>query len=138
MKPGKIEVEVIGPPGCPILFRRTLVSNRFFKILLHEFLPKASDRDPHDHPRGFFTFVYRGDYIDVQPDGRWEWLRAPSFAFRRATHAHTTTVGPNGCKTLVIMGPLRRDWGFFRAGKWYPWRVYESLFDHGGFRCPDE
>lgn len=59
--------EVIGQPECPILLRRTLVANRFGKILLHYFLPTSRDRDPHDHPASFVTIVLRGGYDDIQP-----------------------------------------------------------------------
>jgi hypothetical protein len=175
---GKPTVEVIGPEECPILLRRTLLSTRWFKVLLHEFLPNASDRDPHDHPRAFLTLAYQGWYDDIQlcphckgdgeephmdndvsgppacyvchggvegPHGEMRYrgavkvdrVQAPAVRYRSAKHVHTTQVGPAGCKTVVIMGRLARPWGFWRGGSWYPWRAYDRLFGHGGFRCPE-
>jgi hypothetical protein len=130
------EVEVIGQPECPLLLRRTLLSTRCGKVLLHEFLPTARDRDPHDHPSSFLTLVLRGGYDDVRPDGTIDRLHAPAIRFRRAEHTHTTISHHTGATTLVVMGPKRRAWGFLRAGRWLPWRTYEEEFGHG-FRCDD-
>lgn len=129
--------EIIGPPGCPIMYRRTLLSGRLGKLLWHEFFAGSSDKDPHDHPRSFLTIVLQGGYDDVRADGHVDHVRAPTIRYRRATHAHITRVGPTGAKTLVLMGPLRRDWGFVRDGRWWDWRSYELRFGMG-FRCEDE
>lgn len=165
--------EMIGPPGCPLMFRRTLLAGRLGKLLVHRFVPGATDKDPHDHPRPFLTIVLRGGYGDFalcatcrssavrgwllgDPSDDWrraqpmrlcpdcggseqrvDRLRAPALRFRCAEHAHVTEVHPDGALTLVIMGPLRRDWGFWREGRWWPWRSYERRFGLG-FRCEDD
>lgn len=64
-------------------------------------------------------------------------VRAPTIRYRRAEHAHITKVGPAGAFTICIMGPKRRSWGFFRDGRWWPWRRYEEEFGLN-FRCDDE
>jgi hypothetical protein len=80
------EPELIGPPDCPIMRRWTIYGDdpkesllpfvrrakRFpylcdRKLLLHFFEPNVEDRDPHDHPRGFWTIVLRGSYLDLVP-----------------------------------------------------------------------
>lgn len=163
--------EVIGPAECPIHYRRTILSSRWFKILWHRFLPNASDEAPHDHPRSFLTFVLRGGYDDLSPcpacresecqgwelgppsddwrrarlmtpcpdcEGRiWrvDEVRAPTIRYRSAEHAHITKIGPEGAVTLVLMGRLRREWGFWRDGRWYPWRAFERKFGMN-WRCP--
>jgi len=134
------------------------------KVMLHHFLPNADDRACHDHPRPFVTIVLRGDYDDMKPcpscDGRgtrpehgaWggrtracgrcgaagvvlrERMRAGVIRYRPARHVHRTKVGPRGCWTIVIMGPLQQDWGFFRDGVKWPWREFERRFGHG-MRC---
>lgn len=128
--------ETIGPAACPLMYRRTLVSNRWFKVLWHRFVPNSHDRDAHDHPRSFVTLVLRGSYLDDSPVDGMDLVRAPTIRFRRAEHAHVTYVGPEGCTTLVIMGSLRRPWGFLRDGRWWPWVAYERRYGMA-FRCDD-
>jgi hypothetical protein len=129
--------EVIGPPDCPLMFRRELIASRWLKLLVHRFVPGATDRDPHDHPRSFVTICWRGGYDDVRADGAVDVVRAPTIRFRRAEHEHVTRVHDDGAHTVVVMGPLRREWGFWRLGRWWPWREYELTFGLG-FRCePD-
>ena len=128
--------EVIGPEACPLMFRRTLLSTRWFKVLLHRFVPLATDEAHHDHPRSFLTLILRGGYDDVQADGWVERLRAPAIRYRRAEHAHITRVHADGATTLVLMGRLRREWGFIgKDGRWYEWRRFERLFGLN-WRCP--
>lgn len=150
--------EIIGPPECPILARRTLISTGRGKLLLHRFLPDASDRDFHDHPSSFLTLVFWGSYTDIAvcPDCHGNGtirgamcmlcefegqivddVVAPAIRFRSAEHAHITTMGSRGAWTLCIMGPKRRGWGFWRAGKWFDWRSYERVFGLS-FRCDRE
>lgn len=147
------EPEVIGVPECPLLHRWTLldVGRRVpdpskpermirsgFKFMVHHFLPESRDRDPHDHPRPFLTVVLRGGYENHEKvaDGivRVEHMKPGTIRLRSATHAHTTYAGSNGCWTFVVMGPLERPWGFWKDGKWWPWRIYEEKFGHG-MRC---
>lgn len=165
------EREVIGPPDCPIMHRWELwgggpVGKRpataRMKLMVHHFLPNADDRDVHDHPRPFWTFVLRGSYDDMKPCERpgcdgdgfmlpddWacpvcrgagvvvnERMRPGKLRRRAATHRHRTKVGPKGCWTLVLMGPLRRDWGFWRRGTWWFWKDYEAEFGFA-MRCGD-
>lgn len=128
--------EVIGPSECPIMYRRTLLSGRLGKVLWHRFVASASDEAHHDHPRSFVTVVLRGGYDDVQPDGTTDRVYAPAIRYRPAKHAHITKVGAKGATTIVVMGPLQREWGFYDAeGKWYPWRVFERIFGLN-WRCP--
>lgn len=128
--------ELIGPTECPIMWRRTLISGKLGKLLVHRFMPNASDKDCHDHPRSFVTLVLRGGYDDVQPDGTVDHVYAPAIRYRRAEHAHITKVGPDGALTVVVMGPLRRAWGFFREGRWFDWRSYERVFGLN-WRCDE-
>lgn len=128
--------EVIGPEACPLMYRRTLLSfGRVGKVLWHRFVPNASDEAHHDHPRSFVTVVLRGGYDDLQPDGTVDRVYAPAIRYRPAEHAHITKVGSEGATTLVVMGRLRREWGFYRDGKWFEWRRFERLFGLN-WRCP--
>lgn len=148
---GRFKREVIGPDECPIMYRWTILSTRFGKLLVHRFLPNADDRAVHDHPRSFVTFILSGGYVDLQPcpfcarhcvhcdaDGLvvGDRLRRGAIRFRRATHQHRTRVAPNGCWSLVIMGPLVRQWGFWHEGKFWLWQEFERRFGYG-MRCPE-
>jgi hypothetical protein len=134
-----------------------------FKVMVHRFPPNADDRDAHDHPRPFVTLVLRGGYDDDVPcptcrgtarrdatsdplvevpcecgDGLvpGDRVRAPALRRRRAEYAHRTRVLPSGAWTVVVMGPVRRPWGFWRAGGWWPFRDYEREFGFA-MRCDD-
>lgn len=120
--------EEIGAPDCPFMYRWVLLDRGAWKVLLHRFVPDAIDVDCHDHPRGFVTFVLWGSYVDITPERHFDALLPGSVRYRPAEHAHKTHAGPRGCWTLVIMGPKRRDWGFWRGGWWWQWRDYEREF----------
>jgi hypothetical protein len=159
-----LKPEVIGPPDCPIIYRWTLLKLGDTKLLLHRFPPNADDRDMHDHPRPFWTVVLRGGYDDLVPCGtcggqQWrrstygagdvpcedcfdggmvpgDRLRAGDVRRRAASYTHRTRVLPEGAWTLVLMGPLRRRWGFWRGGRWWFWKDYEEEFGYA-MRCED-
>jgi hypothetical protein len=148
-----IEREVIGQESCPLMLRWTFLDWGFVKAMIHYFPAEVSDRDPHDHPRPFVTLVLRGSYRDESWDWRefsWdprkkkEWknertverVRAGAFRFRRAEHLHIVETDEVGCWTLVVMGPVVRDWGFVRltTGLWWEWGKYVQKFG-GVVRC---
>jgi hypothetical protein len=141
------EREIIGPPECPLFHRWTLLEPKIrgrvpFKVMLHHFMPNRQDADvPHDHPRSFVTLVLRGGYDDLIPDANGDLhvgdhLSAPTVRFRRAEHAHMTRTDDRGAWTLVIMGPERRPWGFWREGKWWHVKEFERIFGFA-WRCAD-
>lgn len=144
------EREVIGPPECPILYRWTLLpwgelkhedASVRWKLMIHRFLPNADDRDMHDHPRGFVTVVVRGWYDDHNLDVgtnviSTERMRPGKIRYRPAKHIHRTRVGPKGCWTIVVMGPIERAWGFWRGGRWMCWREHARLYGPG-MRCDE-
>jgi hypothetical protein len=135
------EPEIIGHPDCPLIKRWTLIGDRKqgiyrwpLKLMVHYFVPGTDDPDPHDHPRSFVTLVLRGYYIDHSRTGS-EGMRRGMIRYRHAEHAHTTTAGPDGCWTIVVMGPQRREWGFWRGETWMPFREYAERFGRGSQRC---
>jgi hypothetical protein len=128
--------EVIGPEPCPIIHRWTICKVRGRKLFLHHFLANVDERDLHDHPWPFVTFVLWGRYDDITEDGR-ERLRAGSWASREALHTHRTHAGPKGAWTVVLTGRWKRRWGFWRDETWWPWREYERAYGPG-MRCDNE
>lgn len=146
--------EVIGHPDCPLMIRWTfldLSETRLarwlpilfnYKAMVHYFPPEVDDKDPHDHPRSFLTFVLSGGYMDQHwPEGggdpEIEIVAAPAIRLRRAEHMHIVETMPGtGCWTVVVMGPPKRAWGFLRldSNKWWPWERYVQKFG-GTVRC---
>jgi hypothetical protein len=132
------EAEAIGKPECPLIWRWTLIGEDKtagdshwwrkmpVKVMLHYFTPNTEDLDWHDHPRSFFTFVFKGEYTDINLKERSDHLSAPALRFRSAEHAHRTITGKAGAWTLIVMGPLKRPWGFWLDGSWIPWRKYDG------------
>jgi len=144
--------EAIGQPECPLMLRWTLWAPRrgeepWFKVLVHYFPPNVSDRDPHDHPRSFFTFILRGRYFNTEWEdygGEFtvptiEMIDAGRIVYRPADHTHIVETGDAGCWTLVVMGPLKRPWGFVHLEdmSWWPWKRYVEEFG-GVIRCDAE
>jgi hypothetical protein len=57
--------------------------------------------------------------------------------YRPASHRHITKTSTVGAWTLCLMGPVEREWGFWRDGKLWNWMRYEEHFGLA-FRCdPD-
>lgn len=63
-----------------------------------------------------------------------ERMRAGMIRHRPAEHRHRTKVHPKGCWTLVIMGRLERQWGFWVGGRWLGFREYEERYGEA-MRC---
>lgn len=124
--------ELFGAPACPLLHRYTLVDLKDRgKLMIHWFVPDATEHDYHDHPRDFTTLVLWGSYRDIRLDGVVDRVRAPTVRRRKAEHAHRTAAGPLGCLTLVLFRRRRRAWGFWQNLRWIPWQDYDARF-----RCP--
>jgi hypothetical protein len=121
--------EVIGGLDGPYLRRWFLIPrNRHVNIYLHHFVRSDDDRALHDHPWSFASVLIAGAYLEITDTG--STLRVPgSMAMRRADHRHRIELLPNrdGCWTLVITGPHRRQWGFWCGGsRFVPWQAFGS------------
>lgn len=137
-----------------MMLRWEFLDLKVMKAMVHYFPAEVSDRDPHDHPRSFVTLVLRGNYRDESwetgdethtasgiplPPPHGERLSAGAVKYRSAKHMHIVETDRVGCWTLVIMGPLVREWGFRRldTGGWWPWGKYIQRFG-GVVRCDAE
>jgi hypothetical protein len=101
----------------------------FGSVRVHHWLSADDDRAFHDHPWWFLTIVLRGGYVDQSPAGEDE-VFAPAVRFRHALHRHTVYPGPRGAWTLVITGPRKRSWGFWRDGKFRKANKWFSTWGH--------
>lgn len=122
------------------MLRWTFLDFGFLKAMIHYFPADVTDRDPHDHPRPFGTLVLRGAYRDTEwldGDVNAETLVTGCFRYRPARYMHIVeTYSKRDAWTLVVMGPITREWGFMRldTGSWWPWGKYIQRFG-GVTRC---
>lgn len=101
----------------------------WFSVRLHHWLGPDDDRNKHDHPWDFVTFVLKGGYLDSSPAGD-EHLRAPAVKYRSAEHQHTVFPDPGGCWTIIVTGPKIRKWGFWVNGKFVKMNKYFASWGH--------
>jgi hypothetical protein len=130
---------ITGSDGSPYLTRLRIVQTPLFGIYLHTIHRPDEDRHLHDHPWNFISLVLSGAYSEnrsvdrFSPRLRKRW----SVARFRAEDAHEIfyVTGPNGhalngpneqdvCRTLVLVGRRRRDWGFHTEDGWVLWSEY--------------
>ena len=67
-----------------------------------------------------------------------ERMRPGKLSFRPALHTHTVSVAPGGCRTLLLMGPQRRKWGFWarkKSGKWKWFKANKWFIENGHHPC---
>jgi hypothetical protein len=118
----------LGDPSCPYLIR-WVFDFYLFSIRIHHWLASDDQRNMHDHPWGYVTFVIRGGYTDVNPNGR---IPLPRWSLRKfpATHQHTTLVNPGGAWTILLTGRDKREWGFWVNGRFRKRNKYFYMFGH--------
>jgi hypothetical protein len=119
----------VDPDGDgPYLTRLNIVQTPLFSIMLHWIHRPDPQPDMHDHPVSFLSIVLRGWYREQVPFGRIIDVRRIKtvkwFNFKRATDAHCIIDVKSPLITLVITGPVRREWGFYTSNEWVPWREY--------------
>lgn len=121
--------------GVLYLSRLGLLKTPFGTIKLHWIHRPDPDRDLHDHPWWFMSFVLCGGYTEIVSDQPSKgWLRQHTrkirwFNYKDTETAHRIdTVKPNTL-TLVITGPNKhKSWGFYNdEGKFTDWKDYEAV-----------
>jgi hypothetical protein len=131
---GFLEGIDIGREGDPYLDRLRIIQSPLCSIYLHHIHRPDIEIDPHDHPWSFISIVITGDYTEeVWPDKRDSSLSYTSWRRRWSAHkmdresAHIITETRKPLWTLVITGPKRTSWGFWRNGEFTPWRKYMNV-----------
>lgn len=123
----------------PMLTRHRLIRVPWFGVFIHEIHRPDFDRDLHDHPWPFATFILSGGYREVIADVRdavtstalglphkrqaWAWAsfhRMPQHKAHYIDRVHGRLV------TLLFVGRRSQDWGFYTAQGYIPQRVYRS------------
>lgn len=130
----------------PYLTRHHLLENPDgSQILLHQIHRSDEDREFHDHPWAFRSFIVSGAYVEHTPvflselgySGAAARAWAPGASHQRVYRAgdwnvrmnpaevHRVDVIEHPCITVVYRGPRVRDWGFLmQDGRWVPHRKY--------------
>jgi hypothetical protein len=111
----KFDVKI---PGDRILLRRwRVVLTPLFGVYVHELRTADPDRDCHDHPWTFRSWVLSGGYVEEvrEQDGS----KHNVYRHRGSIHtmplwrAHRIKAVQPNTVTLVIVGRRRKVWGFF-------------------------
>lgn len=138
----KLEIIKSGDNCPPYMFRWWLTTWFGWKVYLHHFVGDDAARDLHDHPRRFISIGLWGRYVEETPfrdqhggestvlvDKRL--YVAPWWRSFSPEHRHRIVMAPKpgrkpSCWTLVLVGPLEREWGFWVRGKFIRWDIYEN------------
>lgn len=131
----KMEIPSKKNDGELYLVRLRIVQTPWFGVYLHNINEPDFDRDPHDHPWNFLSFIVRGGYTEriwARPADRRlgsyqrRWNR---FTWHRMTmeKAHQIEEVQPNTVSLILTGPRTRNWGFWTEDGWVEWREYEHL-----------
>lgn len=142
----------VGEPACPYIRRWVLNVAGVGSLRLHHWTASDDSRFLHDHAWPFTTLILRGGYTDITEEMctmcagggcMWcsgtgskrygEYLSAGMVRHRPAQHVHSVRVEPGGCWTLMLTGPVVRDWGFWVDGEWK--RMRRFFKEHGHHPC---
>jgi hypothetical protein len=123
--------EINGGNRCPTyLYRWTLLKAKDWSVYLLHFVGDDPSLDLHDHPKRFISIGLWGKYNEWQSEtdilfDSPEVFRAPWIRTFPAEHRHRLSMIDGGtCWTLVIVLKAVRPWGFWRMGKFIPFREY--------------
>jgi hypothetical protein len=120
------------------LRRLRILQTPKFAIYLHFIFLPDEDRDPHDHPFNFWSFIIRGGYTerlwDIVPGAYKSTALRPakknwgvlSFHKMGQRQAHMISQLIPGTITLVFCGPKTGNgrWGFYTENGFVPWAKY--------------
>jgi hypothetical protein len=114
------------------LFKRGRAWPRVFVHHIHR--SDESREHLHDHPWSFVSVILRGGYWEETKAGR-RFYRPGLVLVRPAEWAHRLELNPGAqAWSLVIAGPIWRDWGFHTAAGWVHWKRY----DYKNLLCPED
>lgn len=110
----------------PFLVRLELIRAFGWSLKLHVFLRSDHDEELHDHPWSFWSIILAGGYDEITEKGTIT-RKAGSFSYRPARWRHRVMLKDNKpCATLILTSPVKREWGFWRRGKFIPWQQFDS------------
>lgn len=107
--------------------RRWVIFTPWGAARLHCIL-RGDDRAAlHDHPMDFKSLILRGGYIEHTPDRPPRRFLPGDVVVKRAEDLHALELIDGPAWTLVLAGPLRREWGFMTPDEgWIPASEYDA------------
>lgn len=130
----RLDIPDASDPTITYLRRRRVIQTPWFGFYMHWIYLPDGDRDPHNHPWSFATFILRGGYterfhvipeinIDVVRTQRWR-----RFSWHRMSRetAHRIVELREGTISLIFVGPRRASWGFHTAAGFVDWKDYPA------------
>lgn len=150
-----VDIESRQNPGRTYLRRFIIFKTPWCGVYLHRIYEPDTDRDPHNHPMNFWSFILSGMYIESR------WRQGVTYEQHKRMHSTDTPerlsrvainsrfrtrfsiagtriheyhsiemIGKRPLWTLMLMGRRQQDWGFLtREGIHIPWRQYEKFED---------
>lgn len=123
-------------PERVYLRRLRILQTPWFALYLHFIFLSDEDRDPHDHPFVFWSWILRGGYTerlwDLVPGAyrsiecRYKTWRRFSLHKMPLRHGHMIDYLKPGTITLVFCGPKTKGWGFYPETGYVPWQSYNE------------
>lgn len=120
-KPDRLpDLELVG-----YLHRWCLVPrNRECNIYLHHIIG-PDEPVMHDHPWRFKSIILNGEYLEFTDNGAQ--IRTAGFSHTmEARDSHFIEHVAPDTWTLIITGPIEREWGFWIDNQWVHHRDYEG------------
>ena len=114
---------------CDIGFymERWILATPWGLLRLHHILESDSDRDFHDHPFDFTSLILSSGYTEHRPGQEPKRWRMGQVVRRKAEDLHRLELeSGRPAWTVVLAGPIRRQWGFMTDFGWVHWRQYTS------------
>lgn len=91
----------------------------------HHILASDPDKDFHDHPWDFVSTLLHGVYIEHTPRGSIVY-KAPCVIHRKAAQLHRLELPEGPVWSYVLLGPVKRKWGYMTKRGWVPWDKYNG------------
>jgi hypothetical protein len=96
-------------------------------VRLHKILRSDDRAHFHDHPMDFTSIILKGGYIEYTPYGPPRTFRPGDVNVRKAEDLHALELIDGGPTwTLVLAGPIRREWGFQTEDGWIVAGEYDA------------
>lgn len=96
-------------------------------LYLHNMRRSDADRELHDHPWWFLSFIIWGGYTEETESGK-ERIRPGRIIFRPASWRHRVHLDEGKQSwSLVLTGVKERSWGFWTETGFVGWREWGKL-----------